>query len=86
MEAKKGEIKGAMITAKTSLRKKIMMLLSLLAWKQVHSVMILVNVFSISKTVGKNSLTRNLCAITEGEIWYWRYSLSPEIRVSRTHR
>lgn len=68
MEAKESKIKGAMMTAKTSLRKKIMILLSLLVWKQAHSVMILVNIFSISKTVGTNSLTRNLCATSEGEI------------------
>lgn len=33
MEAKENKIKGTMITAKTSLRKKIMILLSALAWK-----------------------------------------------------
>lgn len=68
-----------MITAKTSLRKKVMILLSLLAWKQAHSVMSMANIFSISKTVETNTLTRNLCTTPEAEIEYLKYNLSPEI-------
>lgn len=62
-----------------------MTLLSPLAWEQAHSIMIMVNIFSVPKTVGTNRLTRNLCATSEGEIQHWRESLNPEICASRTY-
>lgn len=53
METKENKIKGTMITAKTSLRKKIMILLSALAWKQAYFLMIMMSVFSISKLLAQ---------------------------------